>query len=340
MSKKSKNEPWKNIDYDISQLPIPTQWIVGNILGHGTSGDVYQVTDKKTKRVAAMKVVHLTNDLSTVYFNNEVNYQKAFYPFAPQIFHHDIIFFKHKQFGIIVMELVEHILDSYLITKKTMSELKYVIFELYEILKDLRGSKGKKQSGKTHGDMAFFNCGFIKRGDEMKLILIDFDRSSTDVYIPEVDVLRIYTELYPRYKSKGTKKMHKDNLKLLRDYLPRVMSEFITYMPQNAAEADDIWVNAYEKFCVMANVKCLEDNADNDDNNSNNRTKDKFDSDKGIESKVYDTLSRPELQRLAKNAGISANQKSISIIAQLECILSEDKQKKIPINMKLRHRPI
>ena len=101
------------------------------------------------------------------------------------------------EFGLIIMDPITNTLDQYLSTRRTSQELDHVGQELYRMFKSMY------QNQVSHGDLAFFNIGYVMtptphsaKHPSIQIRLIDFDRSAIDQSWIEVDVLRVIDALY------------------------------------------------------------------------------------------------------------------------------------------------
>jgi hypothetical protein len=220
------------------------------VLGNGSAGTVFLACEDVC---VAIKIQVLLNKKHMDAFDKEVKNQRAFAPYAPKVLDTCTEKIGKYTFGVIIMELLktDSELDKYLMLKRSKRELNDVIEGLNAALEFTIRKRI------THGDLAFFNIAQNAKG---KWIFLDFDRSSTSVFAPHVDYLRLRTELYARLRSTPTKKMNKSNI----DYLLKTAIPIWTKLYKYKKKFDNIdtlgeeWEKAYEKYCVRAHVKCLE----------------------------------------------------------------------------------
>lgn len=234
-------------------IPCLEDWNIGELLGQGTVGTVFLSCKPKVRRkkCGAAKIQKLQTDEDVAQFEREVKSQKAFAPFAPKIFV-DCQFEDEdgQRYGVILMELVGSTLDEYLVEERTPKELNKVRKDLEKILKFLRKKK------LTHGDLALFNIGFRDKD----LILIDFDRSAVDMFNPQVEFYRLQTEMYPSTRSEGTAEVEEKNMQYLQKNGLENWAQAAGIKPKKTSiEADQAWEEAYNTYCVEADVKCLAD---------------------------------------------------------------------------------
>ena len=159
-------------------------WKVGELLGEGTAGKVYRV--EKDGKMAAAKIQTLKSAKEVDRFKREVQNQKAFGRYAPEIYL-DCVEKRDKStsIGVIIMELIDIELDTWLSTAQNEMELANLVQDISVIGKYCIKMKI------THGDLALFNIARAKSG---RWVFIDFDRASTSVFRPEVDILRLQLE--------------------------------------------------------------------------------------------------------------------------------------------------
>ena len=221
------------------------------ILGMGTVGSVI-LSCNVTNFCVAIKIQLISNPTEKELFKKEVQNQIRFSPYAPEVFKHCIDIYDGNTYGIIVMEQIEKELDQYLVKSKKTDELKTLKTQISDILRFLQEERI------THGDLALFNIARVKRGDEFRWILIDFDRSSSSVYNPDVDNLRIVLEWYASIRSDGTKRMLKKNVDWIKKHaIPEWKSIGNTTYPSKVGELNTDWVDSYEEYCVKAKILCL-----------------------------------------------------------------------------------
>lgn len=236
----------------IKQFPCIRGWNVGKVLGVGTVGTVVCACNKekkKKKKCAALKVQVLRNKAEMKSYMTEIYNQKKFGEFAPKVYGDCTIQSDGVTYGVIIMELLEVELDKFLEKKRSLDVMQKIGRRITEMIRFMWSKK------LTHGDTALFNLAFTKRG---KLVMLDFDRASTEVYRPEVDTLRLQIETVRSTQSKNTKVIHKDNLRFLKNFTGKWHAAAETRPVPGASEADEAWVNAYEEYCKEAGIKCLD----------------------------------------------------------------------------------
>ena len=220
-----------------------------SVLGNGSSGTVFLVCEEGC---VAIKIQLLVTEKHMNAFTAEIENQRRFAPYAPQVLNACTEKVGQRKFGIIIMELLktDGELDKYLEPKRSPDELHNVITGITEAL------AFAMQQRITHGDLALFN---IAQKADGTWIFIDFDRSSTTVFAPHVDYLRLVTELYDIYRSTPTKEMHEDNIKyLLKHAVPVWFSLYDYQGTSNIKHIARMWEVEYEKYCKVAKVKCLD----------------------------------------------------------------------------------
>ena len=207
----------------------------------GTVGEVFSMTRHGTKYVAKLQVLQSARD--RLRFEREVEMQTKFarerLGLVP--IDYEIV----EQVGVLVMPFVQT-LNAYLHTKRARSELERVVDELVALLLKMQDQE------LTHGDLAFFNV-FV---DGSHLGTMDFDRASSRVFMPEVDVLRAATELTASTRSKGGLKMHAANNRFLSTKGLQRFKEVFS-LEGSPSELDQQWENAYLNYCERAQVQCL-----------------------------------------------------------------------------------
>ena len=207
----------------------------------GTVGEVFSMTRQGRKYVAKLQLLRTAQDL--LGFEREVEMQTMFARerLGLRLIDHQMV----GNVGVLVMPFVQT-LNAYLHTKRTRLELDRVVDELVALLLHMQDCE------LTHGDLAFFNI-YV---DGYHLGTMDFDRASSRVFMPEVDVLRAATELTASTRSKGGLKMHAVNNKFLST---KGLWKFkqVFGLEGSAAELDQAWEKAYVNYCERAQVQCL-----------------------------------------------------------------------------------
>jgi len=244
-----------------SRFPCLDGWSIDRVLGEGTVGSVFYVcrqTNADSTRCAAAKVQVLTTPGELAGFRQEVAIQQSFYPFAPKVLATCIVgahsrdSFHSQDFAVIVMELVDVELDRWLMQPRSDNELSMLTNELDGIFKFLVNSR------KTHGDLALFNIG--RSTADQHWLLLDFDRSSLDVFSPETDFYRIQMELYKCTNQSSVDVCNANMTWLRRNALPQWARTFGLVPMKTAQAAQDKWLDSYQAYCRRANVKCLDPN--------------------------------------------------------------------------------
>lgn len=221
------------------------------VLGQGSAGTVFLA---RGDICVAIKIQVLLTKNHEDAFDTEVRNQRAFAPYAPKVREACTQRIGQYTFGVIIMDLVkpDSELDRFLGPKRSKRELDAVIAGLTAALTFAIGKR------LTHGDLAFFN---IAQDASGKWIFIDFDRSSTSVFAPYVDYLRLRTELHPSTRSSPTKKMHKFNTTyLLQHGVPHWTALYSNYKSEfdTIRELGKVWEEAYENYCITAQVRGLD----------------------------------------------------------------------------------
>jgi thiamine kinase-like enzyme len=173
-------------------------------------------------------------------FHNEVSNQSMFQPFAPVMTGHFIETVADNICGVIVMKRVR-VLDDYLMIKRNARTLTGIIDSMVTGLEFLR------DNAYTHGDLALFNIAIT---DQNTILFLDFDLSSTTLYHPMVDILRLITELYARYRSDNSRKMNPANMTYLRKHgIPKWADVYdIDAKQYTIAAISDMWSDAFETY--------------------------------------------------------------------------------------------
>lgn len=190
-------------------------YIVQYILGKGSVGTVVYACKRRVPKYryptcVAAKIELITSNKDRRRFLKEVETQKAFYPLAPKIYKVCTEIIGKHEFAVILMRDVDKTLAKYLSVRRTHAQLDQIILQIINIFKYLKIRK------LTHGDLALFNIGIVERNDRKSLVLIDFDRASSNIYRPEVDILRIIKEMYTSTNSQIKTNKNKNNLLYLR----------------------------------------------------------------------------------------------------------------------------
>ena len=235
----------------INEFPCIKGWTTGRVLGTGTVGTIVLACKNNKSQCAAMKVQILTTKAERDSFKVELANQLAFGSMAPEVYDHCMIKSDGVRYGVIVMELLDEELDEFLSNKQSTADLIEVAERIQEFLEYMA------LHNLTHGDLALFNMAFTK--NDRRLIMLDFDRSSTLVYHPSVDALRLHIELYKKTQSENTKDTLSSNLAVLRKNLGGWYGAVNMKKPKGSAPViDELWYKAYGVYCKKANIKCLE----------------------------------------------------------------------------------
>jgi hypothetical protein len=225
------------------------------LLGVGTVGTVFLMCEKKdSSQCHAVKIQLLNSNIERRLFHLERANQFAFSPFAPTIFQHCVQKLPGgREVGVVSMQPIDTELDEYLTKARTSAELRAVVSGITQALKFLVAQR------LTHGDLALFNIAY---GDG-KWQFIDFDRSSTKIYAPAVDILRLISEWSVSSRSQGTKPIKRSNVKFIKKHgLPAWSALFPEVrIPASVGDINMAWEDAYENYCRSAGVLCLDGTA-------------------------------------------------------------------------------
>lgn len=224
------------------------------LLGVGTVGTVYLLC-MAPDACHAVKLQLITTPLALATFKREAETQRLFYPAAPKVHRWcaEEIASENLVLGVIAMDTIASELDSYLQTRRSAEEMDNIVEGVTAIV----ASIGKRRY--THGDLALFNIAINSSGN---IVLIDFDRASTDsfVFAPSVDWLRLIVECFPATQSKNTKKLDPNNLRFLQEVAVPIWAKMagLDLRRYNTIDKiDELWVDEYEKYCRKAKVLCL-----------------------------------------------------------------------------------
>jgi tRNA A-37 threonylcarbamoyl transferase component Bud32 len=232
---------------------------VGQFLGIGTIGTVFEACNDKEGTCAAIKMCELTTPEELRTFEQEVRVQTTFasYGLGPQVFTNCTVKASTGRFySVIIMEKMGQELDEYLTPRRSKKQLDHIISQLEILFSLLQKHKI------THGDLALFNIAFNKYNE---LKFIDYDRASTSVYDPGTDLYRLQSEFNDPTDTTNTKPVHEYN----RVYLLAAMSRLthiINVEPTPNQNAGSKWYQHYRTYCKTARIACLDD--DDDDNNA------------------------------------------------------------------------
>ena len=241
-------------------------WQPGELLGEGTVGTVWMACENsKNRRCGALKVQEIGSAEEEPRWRTEVDTQRRFAPFAPEVMSSCLLPNKasrqYPKYGAIVMEIMQETLYERLGKRLNKKQIDKIGGQILEICRFL-ASRGAA----THGDLALFNLAFDDSDD---LKLIDFDRA----YIPpsrgrgkvdatlsaEVDFYRLQMECYKSIQSHDERRVDMDAsvLSALRKWVPRWAEAFGLAPAKSGQAALDMWIAAYETYCKKAGVLCL-----------------------------------------------------------------------------------
>ena len=215
----------------------------------GTNGEVFSMTQKGKPFVAKLQLLRTADSYRS--FEHEVAVQREFesrhlgLPLVQQ----QVVTIGSHTIGVTVMPYVTT-LNKFLDEKRTPAQLETVIVLLIKLLHQIQRAK------LTHGDMALFNVYWA--GTQLKVM--DFDLGSVDVYAPEVDVLRVATELSTSTRSSGGKKVHPYNDKYLGTTGLALFREAFgaDYSLSGSKKAiNQEWERSFGVYCKKAHVRCL-----------------------------------------------------------------------------------
>lgn len=223
-------------------------------IASGTVGEVFSMSRQGKLFVAKLQHLRTRDELRG--FAQEVKVQRAFAAKHVGLPLVDVQVFKlgTETVAVVVMPLVQT-LHEFLHTERTAAQLDLVMKSLVTLLSRMQEAK------LTHGDLTLFNMYIEDKPSGLKVL--DFDRSSTKVFAPDVDVLRAATELSPDTRSEPPdhKPIHVFNSqylesKGLQSFQEAFGSEF--ELDGSVKEIDANWEISYDTYCHRAHVKCLE----------------------------------------------------------------------------------
>lgn len=258
----------------LDQIRCLRDYEISRVLGVGTVGTIFLVTKGKGKKKQdfAAKIQILKTSSEEKVFEQEVAKQRAFAPFAPHVVESCVetigrknppsrikSSFTQMKLGILVMELSSGTLDEKLSQRLSKGEVEELGAQMAELLNFAAKRK------LIHGDTALFNFGFVERDGEEKLVFMDFDRASLDTDLfsefGDLDTLRLLTELNPGSRSQGTKKLHKETERLLKEVARKKWLPLLKEKITDPELQDEEWTRLYCGFCEAAGVLCLEGNS-------------------------------------------------------------------------------
>lgn len=240
-------------------------WEPGELLGEGTVGTVWMACRKgrERRRCGALKVQEITSLEEERRWRAEVDTQRRFFPFAPEIMSSCMLGSRYPKYSAIVMEVMEETLYERLGKSMSGSQVDEIGHQVLDICRFLAAG-----GSATHGDLALFNLAFDGQG---RLKMIDFDRAYTpplrgraklDAKLSgHVDFYRLQLEFYKSTQSHDERqvKMPPKVLRAFRDrWVPQWALAFQLNPARTARDAEDAWLNAYARYCKLARVLCLE----------------------------------------------------------------------------------
>jgi tRNA A-37 threonylcarbamoyl transferase component Bud32 len=215
----------------------------------GTNGEVFSMSRKGKPYVAKLQLLRTVDSRRS--FEHEVAVQREFESrkLGLPLVDRQVVSLGSHTVGVTVMPYVTT-LNKYLREKRTPAQLETVIVLLIKLLHQIQRAK------LTHGDMALFNVYWA--GSELKVM--DFDLGSVDVYAPEVDVLRVATELSTSTRSAGGENVHPDNDKYLGTKGLALFKDAFgaDHSLAGSKKAIDLeWERSFGVYCKKAHVRCL-----------------------------------------------------------------------------------
>lgn len=259
---KDRQELWEQVVKAFHNKKTEFQ-LTDKFLGEGTVGSTF-VSCKmegpdggKQSCQYAAKIQRISGTEQKKMFEKEVSNHKNFGKLAPEVHHHEILEHNGQEFGIIIMDKLHMMLDDYLVEKRNEAELKKVADQVLHILSKLDEKKF------THGDTTLFNIALDVSG---KIVLFDLDRASTNPkhFHKSLDFLRFRIELYKTTQSRGTKAIHYDNLKTLRNLTSQwdvpayKKNEKGKITLVGAKELEKNWERMFVKYAKKAKVRGME----------------------------------------------------------------------------------
>lgn len=217
-------------------------------LGEGGCGEVQEVIDGDSHFWAAK---FIKEDLPS--WQKEVQMFRRFegQPFVPQL--------KESNYddglGVLIMERIDHRLDEYLTEPRPEDEVVSIAGELMDAVDSIASAQA------CHGDLALFNVGLVNK----RVVLFDFDDSSTDTSGLVVDATRLFIETFRQTRSDGTAPIDGRNAALLRRELKPWLINILEeegLLPSDGLtmhQAEKIWFKAYKSYCKKVGLPTLEE---------------------------------------------------------------------------------
>jgi hypothetical protein len=222
-----------------------------SFLKDGSMGTVFllESTDMYPKRAMNPQILHTPKSMEV--FQREVNLQKKFFPYAPEIFGHGIdLDIEGYTVGWFIMELLEGTLDQELVKKLRKKELDSILLQVQALLDWIFNKK------LVHGDLALFNLAFVTRRNVRALLFLDFDCSSDDKStfrrFNPIDPMRLIDEFY--CTSEGTEPMHKDNIKYLRTNIATYWGQKLSPVQKSPKTVEKEWTILYIEYCASQGI--------------------------------------------------------------------------------------
>lgn len=246
----------------VNEGPCLEGWRISRFLGSGTQGTVFALCNSDDGRCAAGKfmVMKKGDAQKRRELIHEINMQRAAAPFAPEIYGAcDIERRAGSSWAVILMEKIDGEADAYLSVRRSERELRNVGEQL------VAGLRYYCSRRLTHGDLVWFNIGYILTDGLPKFVFIDFDRASDKVGCgSKLDYARLIMELYAEVATPVQKPINRANAQFLQLYLLRAAEADKVFSVKelraltNPQSAEAYWIELYEVYCRRAGIKCLE----------------------------------------------------------------------------------
>lgn len=222
--------------------------VLTKTLGQGSFGRVFECINLDTKQIYAVKLVLSTNSKET---EKEIQAQTklGLLDISPKIYSSVTMKLTQPRFPtsyqpthlhMIVMEklqgtLLDFLLETHLspIVTKHLFETE-LIPEILDILEKLR------VANVTHGDLHWKNIGYVKKDGVVKVILLDFGQTRTDLHDPALDFLQLYRTLFPNFAKEDQRTQ---NMKRMLQELihARVWRDYGINFPQSFEETQALF---------------------------------------------------------------------------------------------------
>ena len=259
----------KRIFKQISKFACLKGWIIGQYLGVGTIGTVFEACNEDGSICAAIKMCELTTADEVRTYEQEVHVQTKFASLniGPRVFDNCTVkdVTSGRYYTVIIMEKMGQELDDYLTSRRTNKELDHIISQLKILFSLLEKNRV------THGDLALFNIAFDENNT---LKFIDYDRASTSVYDPETDIYRLQSEFYDPTDTENTKPIDEYNRLYILDSM-LILTNIIKVKPVKDQHSSYYWYKHYITYCKKARIACL-----GDDEEEKNEKKEKDEKEK------------------------------------------------------------